>query len=272
MKIFFGEKDIDYSANEKYAFLNWRFDDSAKIGQDISSNFEMGKAYLANAILALYCIIHTHNINGIADSLIFPILFDIWHGIELLLKSGIASLLGINKETIKDGKTHEISKLFGTFKDYLLKIEMEDTANQYLVDLSNLICEFERVNAHFDFARYPTDTQGNKQFYNATHSDEKQWQDTIGKPFSADDSVPNTCVDILVLFKSISKIAEELIKVVGYLEMCCDERGKPTDANFSEVEVSTRNFEDSINSDYDYNQKCNPIKVIVEYILSKIIS
>ena len=83
MQIFYGEKDIDYNNPNGYAFLNWRFDDSMGGNnkenpfQGISDNFEMGKAYMANAVIALYSIIYSHNPQNMADTMVFPVLFSV---------------------------------------------------------------------------------------------------------------------------------------------------------------------------------------------------
>ena len=89
--IFYGEKDIDYTKSSNYAFLNWNFDNSLggkdNVSQLIQDNFVMGNAYMGNAVLSLYSILCSGNYCSTADVLIFPIMFDLWHGVELWLKS-----------------------------------------------------------------------------------------------------------------------------------------------------------------------------------------
>lgn len=52
MQIFFGQQDVDYNNPDKYAFLNWRFDnafapyDGKGMMQLVFDNFEMGKVVL----------------------------------------------------------------------------------------------------------------------------------------------------------------------------------------------------------------------------------
>lgn len=59
MKIFCSEDEINYNQSNNYAFLNWCFDDAmggndkSNPVQTINDNFEMGKAYMANAVLGL---------------------------------------------------------------------------------------------------------------------------------------------------------------------------------------------------------------------------
>lgn len=63
--IFYGEKDIDYTQSNKYAFLNWYFDNSFggknNVPQFIQDNFVMGNAYIGNAVLSLYSILYSGN-------------------------------------------------------------------------------------------------------------------------------------------------------------------------------------------------------------------
>ena len=62
MKIFCGSKDINYNCSNQYAFLNWRFDNSMGSNdknnpfQMVRDNCEMGKAYMASAVIILHSI------------------------------------------------------------------------------------------------------------------------------------------------------------------------------------------------------------------------
>ena len=65
--IFCGEKDIDYTKSNNYAFLNWDFDNSRggknNVYQSVEDNFVMGNAYMGNAVLGLFSILsvsYTH--------------------------------------------------------------------------------------------------------------------------------------------------------------------------------------------------------------------
>ena len=112
--IFYGEKDIDYTKSSNYAFLNWNFDNSLggkdNVSQLIQDNFVMGNAYMGNAVLSLYSILCSGNYCSTADVLIFPIMFDLWHGVELWLKSSVAAIyyiLGMDNEVKKNHKIYE---------------------------------------------------------------------------------------------------------------------------------------------------------------------
>ena len=77
--IFYGEKDIDYTKSNNYAFLNWDFDNSRggknNVYQSVEDNFVMGNAYMGNAVLGLFSILYSGNYCSVADTFIFPILF-----------------------------------------------------------------------------------------------------------------------------------------------------------------------------------------------------
>lgn len=111
--IFYGEKDIDYTKSNNYAFLNWDFDNSRggknNVYQSVEDNFVMGNAYMGNAVLGLFSILYSGNYCSVADTFIFPILFDIWHGVELWLKSSVDVIFviaGTNKK--RNSKVNKI--------------------------------------------------------------------------------------------------------------------------------------------------------------------
>lgn len=179
-KIFFGNKDIDYSQPDNYAFLNWRFDNSMggkySPAQSVQDNFVMGNAYMANAVLGLYSIIYNGNCCSTADTLIFPIMFDIWHGLELWLKSSINAIDYLTDSDKEKKKDHNIYDYLNTLKSELKRLSMNQTIDIALSEVTVLTGELQRVNANFDFARYSFDRRGDYQFYNAPSGEEKQWQ------------------------------------------------------------------------------------------------
>lgn len=271
MKIFLSESEIDYNEHQKYAFLNWRFDnghgsnDKHNPTQPLFDNFEMGKSHLANAILTLYSIVYTRNCFDQADSLIFPALFNAWHSVELLLKSGINALSILNGGN-SAVLSHDIFLLKNTFDDALNDAAMNATIANDLDDINNLLSEFNRVGARFDFARYTFDSKGNYQFYNSPYSDSKQWQKN--PPFVEDNTiVPNTCVDIEELLKLLCKINSSFRELIFYLTCCISENEKPCDAGF-ELFVRVKNsFSDS---DGFANEE-DPIMKITNYIFMQVL-
>ena len=271
MKIFLSESEIDYDYPSKYAFLNWRFDnghgsnDKRNPNQPVFDNFEMGKAHLANAILTLYSIAYTRNALDQADLLIFPAMFNIWHGVELLLKSGINAL------AIFDGGEpavldHDILTLENAFTDALNGAGMNDTVKNGLGDLNDLLSEFIRVGARFDFARYTFDPKGNYQFYNSPYLDSKQLQ---SMPTAVDDNtiVPNTCVDIPTLLELLCNIGSSFRELIYYLTVCLDLDEKPCVAGFDKFKNTKNCFSDSD----EFVEEKDPMQRIMNYIFLHIL-
>lgn len=263
MKLFYNESEIDYSNNRKYAFLNWHFDngngsnDKCNPNQTVFDNFEMGKAHLANAILTLHSIVYTSNGLDQADLLIFPVLFNAWHSIELLLKSGINALSILNGGDLAK-LNHDIYTLKDTFADALINAGMDTTVKNTLCDVNNLLSEFSRVGAHFDFARYTFDSKGNYQFYNSPYSDSKQWQ---RKPPRINGKiVPNTCIDIEALFKLLWDIGFSFKELIFYLTCCISENEKPSDDRFDQFKNTKLSEDDNVIKEKD------PLIKIVNYI------
>lgn len=226
MKIFYGEKEnVDYSNCKKYAFLNWCFDDgcgkNSNPNQHISDNFILGKAFIGNAILTLNNIFEQGNILFVADKLIFPVLFNAWHGVELWLKSSISALSWLLSKNTNRKKGHKIDDLFGILIKMINDYKVDWITSIALITVEEFINEFKKVNAHFDFARYSFDTRKNYQFYNAPYGSNKQWQ--ISNNSFEKGKVPNTCVDLLCLFETLVKVFEEFGTFVEYLDICIHE-------------------------------------------------
>lgn len=252
MNIFYGDNDNrDFGNPSKYAFLNWWTDDghgesSNSIYQYIFNNYTFGKAFIGEAILSLHNIIKSGNVYNQADKLIFPILFNVWHGIELWLKSSITAfkLLVLGEESYK--KRHEIIKYSKELNILLKKHSCNLIVSKSLNSLNLIINEFEKVNAHFDFARYSFDKSGEFQFYNAPYSNKRQWQKANKN--TNKNIVPNTCVDILGLFECLTKVFEEFGTFVEYLTLCISHGGSVSDNCYQKylttIENHKKNFEE----------------------------
>lgn len=162
--IFSRNIDID-----KIAFLNWRIEE----GEDIRNLLNLADGYLLSAIeLANACL--ANNTHKRADILIFPILNNANHGIELYLKS---MLWIINKLTESEQKLegkHNIKQIFETLKSkvksYKGQLRLKDF-NEATKELWNYIEElFEKLNAttkndKMDFSRYPFSLNYENHFY-----------------------------------------------------------------------------------------------------------
>ena len=87
---------------------------------------------MGNAVLSLYSILCSGNYCSTADVLIFPIMFDLWLGVELWLKScvdAIYYILGMDNEVKKNHKIYE----------YLEVLEKE-LINQIVLKLKIHMC------------------------------------------------------------------------------------------------------------------------------------
>ena len=160
---------FQYNQNvEKTAYLNWR---SNKYTNQRRQLVVMGDNFFSSAYnLLQQCI----NDNGDkkADSWIFPIMFNIVHGIEIYLKA-INVILNIvlneQNQVIQGG--HDIKQLCQTSKSLILKYKNRNknettdqmwTAIKFIENFIENI--FEKTN-DMTFARYPMDKNKNGHFY-----------------------------------------------------------------------------------------------------------
>lgn len=160
---------FQYNQNvEKTAYLNWR---SNKYTNQRRQLVVMGDNFFSSAYnLLQQCI----NDNGDkkADSWIFPIMFNIVHGIEIYLKA-INVILNIvlneQNQVIQGG--HDIKQLCQTSKSLILKYKNRNknettdqmwTAIKFIENFIENI--YEKTNDR-TFARYPMDKNKNGHFY-----------------------------------------------------------------------------------------------------------
>lgn len=207
-KIFLTESDNrEFNHPEKYAFLNWYMDDGMGTNrqeqqrQQVSDEYHMGRGYLGNALLSLYLIIGKNECN-VADIIVFPILFDVWHGLELWLKSACTAIELLFGDTIKKKRNHDIYDYYDKLDAYIKVKGFQFIKDNALVELEMLISEFRKVNANFDFARYSFDVKSDYQFYNAPYESDKQWQKSNAK-IENNKVVPNTCLDLAETFNMV---------------------------------------------------------------------
>ncbi len=148
------------------AYLNWRFDST----RDLENQFyDMAKGYFETSLALIdNCI--SDNLGSKADIWIFPIMFNVVHGIEVYLK-GFNSQYRILAKLQKDeyqatkieGK-HDIRQLCQVSVS-LVKANHDD---DLLEELSFIQKFIEILYANTDdmtFARYPVTSKGEKQFY-----------------------------------------------------------------------------------------------------------
>ena len=160
---------FQYNQNvEKTAYLNWR---SNKYTNQRRQLVVMGDNFFSSAYnLLQQCI----NDNGDkkADSWIFPIMFNIVHGIEIYLKA-INVILNIvlneQNQVIQGG--HDIKQLCQTSKSLILKYKnrnKNETTDQMwtaIKVIENYIENIYEKTNDMTFARYPMDKNKNGHFY-----------------------------------------------------------------------------------------------------------
>ncbi len=163
-KIFSDNEDIN-----KIAFLNWR----TSKHEDIGNLLALAEGFLDSAIqLAKDCL--DNNEDKKADILIFPILTNANHGIELYLKSLIWTLNRLLNSERKIEGSHNIQQIYQTveakIKDYKNADCHSHFSNQnlnlieYIEELFDLISVTGKKD-NMDFSRYPMTNKYENHFY-----------------------------------------------------------------------------------------------------------
>lgn len=163
-KIFIG--NIDYT---KSAFLNWRT--SSK--EDIGNLLVLANGFLTSSIqLCQACL--AENNDKKADVLIFPILHNANHGIELYLKAMIWTLNRLIGNNFKIEGKHNIQQMFATiqckirtYKDtqWLNHFNVQnENLSEYIIELFQMISGYGKGD-NMDFSRYPITDKYENHFY-----------------------------------------------------------------------------------------------------------
>lgn len=162
--IFIANPEID-----KNAYLNWRFE---KYDSDEKKFIELGDAYFEVAI-HLIEICKKDNYGSRLDGWIFPILFDIYQGLELYLKAYNHYLNP--KDKITDGG-HDIrsigerifsklQELKTKYKDGGKKIEIDNIYEEFKIVRKFIKMLYDNTTADISFSRYPLNTDMEDFFY-----------------------------------------------------------------------------------------------------------
>ena len=131
----------------------------------------MSEAYFdSSEIIINECL--KDNSDNKADRLVFPILFDIIHGIELSVKAIICNLnLIINNKPLFEKNHHNIKQLVSTAISMLHRVDAHEGNNYFCEALTamKLVKRFvdniyERTN-DMTFARYPLSSDNKDMFY-----------------------------------------------------------------------------------------------------------
>lgn len=163
-KIFKGNKDY---ANT--AYLNWRTSDR----EDIGNLLVLAEGFLLSSVqLCQLCISDNHDKK--ADSLIFPILHNANHGIELYLKAMIWTLNKLNGGGLKIEGNHNIQQMFLTVRSKIKSFKDNEWAKhfstqsvvleKYINELFELISGYGKGD-NMDFSHYPITDKYENHFY-----------------------------------------------------------------------------------------------------------
>jgi len=163
-KIFSDNEDIN-----KTAFLNWR----TSKREDIGNMLALAEGFLDSAIqLAKDCL--NNNDDKKADILIFPILTNANHGIELYLKSLMWTLNILIKHELKIEGSHNIKQMYQTVEAKIKSYkdtkwvshfrEQNLNLTEYIDELFTLTSITEKKE-NMDFSRYPLTNKYENHFY-----------------------------------------------------------------------------------------------------------
>jgi hypothetical protein len=163
-KIFKGNDDFT-----KSAFLNWRISSR----EDIGNLIVLAEGFLSSSIQLCSVCLNDNN-DKKADSLIFPILHNANHGIELYLKSMIWTLNRLIGGDLKIEGKHNIQQMFSTVrskikihkdKDWLKHFDEQNSAlNKYINEIFDSITGYGKGD-NMDFSRYPITDKYENHFY-----------------------------------------------------------------------------------------------------------
>lgn len=159
---------------DKNAYLNWRIDRHSPI----SNMINIAEGFIKTSIREAERLVEDNNDNE-ADILIFPILFNANHAIELYVKSILWCLNILLENDKKMQKHHNIKQIFQEIKarvrDYEPEIEKNNTFDELTENLSEYLdelygkIEIENIKGKkevkIDFSRYPFDNDYINHFY-----------------------------------------------------------------------------------------------------------
>lgn len=167
---------FSYNADiEKNAYLNWR----THKHEHVRNMIVIADGFMSSSILLTEQTIKD-NVDKKADKLIFPILFNINHGIEVYLKAISWSLNTLNNKNTKDyfRKSHQLNSLLNDVKSLVNEFEYDtdklQTFENMILPLENYINELYSLEtiknngkkqSDITFPRYPLTFDDSPQFY-----------------------------------------------------------------------------------------------------------
>lgn len=162
----------------KTAYMNWRTDkhDPIKNLLVLADGFMTSSLLLSKEALE-------DNYNKRADIIIFPILFNANHAIELYLKAIAWTLNALLKKQYKTEQGHNIKQIFNTVKSRVYEFETDkerrlqfkkltQNLSHYIDELMEKISDKEskKNQNNMDFSRYPFDSKYITHFYIDTYT------------------------------------------------------------------------------------------------------
>lgn len=219
---------------DAFAYLNWFFEEQKNPNNEPNINkyidslqfFIMGNSYIAISFKNLYQLYTEGNKCNIADHLIFPILFNLMHGLECWLKSGTLSASNLYNLEGKIKKTHDLETLYSEFKSNVINTRLNSLINKYIDFnfIEDFISELKSNNVRFDFARYSSFECGGvsqSQFYCGNH---------------------NICIDMSKLLEFYFYLIKDFRTFISYILTCCENNETPEESHYTCFIAAGPNF------------------------------
>ncbi|WP_017212376.1 hypothetical protein [Clostridium beijerinckii] len=161
----------------KTAYMNWRTNKHDYINNmiNVADGFMKSSLILGKEIV-------NDNYGKRADVIIFPILFNANHAIELYLKAITWTLNVLLKNNKKIEGNHNINQMFNNMKSRVMEFETDkDRKAEFKKLTQNLSCYLDELKTtindkeskkgqdNMDFARYPFDNKYINHFYVDTY-------------------------------------------------------------------------------------------------------
>lgn len=191
----------------KMAFLNWRI----KRDDEITNMLMLAEGFLLSSImLSQQCLVD--NSDKKANIVIFPILTNANHGIELYLKAILWTLNKLLDSSLRIEGKHNIKQIFETVrakvKVYKGNMSLKDFDAETVCLKSYIEELFEKINAtpkddKMDFSRYPLSDKYENHFY----------VDVIG-------NVEVDLENFVIQFEKIKEGLERVSDFLYYRELC----------------------------------------------------
>ena len=202
----------------KNAYVNWRMDQ-----HDQRHNFNtIAKGYMdASLKLAEVCL--KDNSNKIADELIFPMLFNADHAIELYLKSIMWSLHWLLDSTETYSGGHDIRQLFQT-----VRVLVEDFCDKYKIDtVAEFKSQTENLEQYIDelyLILHPDNNGRPTKKENLDFSRYPMQSDKKSPYFYAEQTWDNKTVDLTNYVIRFREIGSNLDSIAGYFDYELDQK------------------------------------------------